>query len=151
MSNFSFRVIDNKTGKEADTYKIALKEDWAKGLMYCDMEGFAIHEDGHLLLLDECDNFAYCPNDRFTIIPEGSVVLPKKLYEQYTNELNNYEVGKRDGSKETAREILKLVDKKLDLYRNGVIGGSLYDDGYKSAVQEIKFSIKKLYGVEVEE
>ena len=56
-----------------------------------------------------------------------------------------------NAKKETARGILKLVDKKLDLYRNGVIGGSLYDDGYKSAVQEIKFSIKKLYGVEVGE
>lgn len=52
--------------------------------------------------------------------------------------------------KETARDILKFVDKKLDLYQNGVIGGSLYDDGYKSAVQEIKFSIKKQFGVEVE-
>ena len=53
--------------------------------------------------------------------------------------------------KETARKIYKLVDSKLDLYQNGVIGGSLYDVGYKSAVQEIKFSIKKQYGVEVEE
>lgn len=47
-------------------------------------------------------------------IPEGSVVLPKKLYEQYTNEFNNYEVGKRDGSKETAREILEKFSKCRD-------------------------------------
>lgn len=33
-----FRVIDNKTGKEADTWNIALHEEWAEGLVYCDME-----------------------------------------------------------------------------------------------------------------
>lgn len=63
-----FSVIDNKTGKEADLYKIALKEKWAKGLMYCDMEGFAIEEDGTLILLDECGRHTYCPEGRFTII-----------------------------------------------------------------------------------
>ena len=63
-----FKVIDKKTGKEADTYQIALKEDWAKDLMYCDMEGFAVEEDGTLLLVDECGKFEYCPQDRFEIV-----------------------------------------------------------------------------------
>ena len=62
-----FRVIDNKTGKEADAYEIALHEEWAQGLVYCDMEGFALLEDGTLILLDECGNFTYCPEDRFVI------------------------------------------------------------------------------------
>ena len=66
----TFRVIDKKTGKEADTWEIALKEDWAKRLCYCDMEGFAIEEDGTLLLLDECGRFEYCPEGRFEIVPE---------------------------------------------------------------------------------
>lgn len=35
----TFTVIDTKTGKEADEYNIALHEDWAKHLCYCDMEG----------------------------------------------------------------------------------------------------------------
>lgn len=60
-----FRVIDTKTGKEADTYEIALNEDWAKSLIYCDMEGFAIEEDGTLVLEDECGNYVYCPEGRF--------------------------------------------------------------------------------------
>ena len=63
----TFKVIDKKTGKEADTYKIALKEDWAKCLVYCDIEGFALTEDGVLVLMDECGNVAYCPDDRFEI------------------------------------------------------------------------------------
>ena len=65
-----FTVIDTKTGKKADTYEIALKEEWAKHLCYCDMEGFAIEEDGTLVLLDECGRVAYCPEGRFRIIPE---------------------------------------------------------------------------------
>lgn len=80
----TFRVIDKKTGKEADTYKIALKEDWAKHLIYCDMEGFAIEEDGSLVLMDECGNVAYCPDDRFEIVfekeePQGESVDISKL------------------------------------------------------------------------
>lgn len=67
MSMF-FKVIDKKTGKEADEYDIALNEKWAEGLCYCDMEGFAITNDGYLILLDECGNFAYCPLDRFEVI-----------------------------------------------------------------------------------
>lgn len=63
----TFTVIDNKTGEEADPYDIALNEDWAKSLMYCDMEGFAIEEDGTLILLDECGRHKYCPVGRFEV------------------------------------------------------------------------------------
>ena len=63
----TFSVIDTQTGKAPDLWQIALKEDWAKHLVYCDMEGFAIEEDGSLVLLDECGNFAYCPIGRFEI------------------------------------------------------------------------------------
>ena len=68
-----FDVIDTKTGEYPDLWDIALKEDWAKDLMYCDMEGFAIEEDGTLLLLDECGKFRYCPIGRFEVRrpPEG--------------------------------------------------------------------------------
>jgi hypothetical protein len=67
-----FTVIDKKTGKEADEYEIALKEDWAKDLMYCDMEGFALLQDGTLILVDECGRFEYCPADRFEIVFEDN-------------------------------------------------------------------------------
>jgi hypothetical protein len=66
-----FTVIDNKTGEYPDLWEIALKEDWAKHLMYCDMDGFAIMEDGTLILLDDCGEFAYCPEDRFTVVFEN--------------------------------------------------------------------------------
>ena len=63
----TFIVIDNKTGEEADTYDIALHEDWAKHLCYCDMEGWAIEDDGTLLLVDECGRFAYADRERFKV------------------------------------------------------------------------------------
>lgn len=56
-----FRVIDKKTGKEANRKRIA------RNLLYCDMDGFAIMEDGSLILMDECGYFRYCPEDRFEI------------------------------------------------------------------------------------
>lgn len=65
-----FDVIDLKTGKYPDIEKIALSEEWAKHLIYCDMEGFHIDEDGTLCLADECGNYAYCPHDRFEIVVE---------------------------------------------------------------------------------
>ncbi len=68
-----FKVYDNKTGKEANVYEIALHEEWARSLVYCDMEGFAITEDGDLVLMDECGNVVYCDADRFEVIFEGEV------------------------------------------------------------------------------
>lgn len=86
-----FTVIDTKTGKEADTYEIALKEEWAKHLCYCDIEGFAIEEDGTLVLLDECGKVAYCPEGRFRIILEPQwIPVTERLPEKYDNVLAYY-------------------------------------------------------------
>lgn len=49
-----FRVVDAHTGAEPDLEEIALHENWARHLMYCDLDGFSIEEDGTLPLLDEC-------------------------------------------------------------------------------------------------
>lgn len=71
LVEFPFCVFDKKKNKEADCYKIALKEDWAKCLCYCDMEGFAINQDGMLILLDECGRYTYCPDNRFKVVAEA--------------------------------------------------------------------------------
>ena len=62
-----FIVIDKVTGKEADAEKIALTEEWAKGLAYCDIDGFAITECGDLILLDECSRYVYVSRERFEV------------------------------------------------------------------------------------
>ena len=71
LVEFPFCVFDKKKNKEADCYKIALKEDWAKCLCYCDMEGFAITQDRMLILLDECGRYTYCPDNRFKVVAEA--------------------------------------------------------------------------------
>ena len=63
-----FFVIDTKTGTVPNCEEIALNEEWAKHLCYCDIDGFAIMEDGALILTDECGSFAYCPTDRFSVV-----------------------------------------------------------------------------------
>lgn len=66
--NRQFFVIDKTTGQEPDMEQIALHEQWANGLIYCDMEGFAVGENGSLYLLDECGAYRCCPEDRFEIV-----------------------------------------------------------------------------------
>jgi len=62
-----FRVVWVATGEPVtgdELEAIALKEPWARGLIYCDMDGFAVQSDGSLILLDKCGNHVYPP-------PEG--------------------------------------------------------------------------------
>jgi|GEM_PF-2390353 len=66
-----FDIIDTKTGQYPDVEKIALKEEWAKHLIYCDIDGFYIGEDGALLLVDDCGNSAFCPAERFEVTIAG--------------------------------------------------------------------------------
>src|SRR5690606_14324964 len=66
--SLEFTVIDKATGKYPDLKQVALKEEWAQNLIYTDMEGFCVDEDGNLLLMDECGNIAYCPPGRFRIV-----------------------------------------------------------------------------------
>ena len=40
-------------------------------VMYCDIDGFAIEQDGTLVLIDECGQIAYCSSDRFEICSEA--------------------------------------------------------------------------------
>ena len=65
--DLGFDIIDTKTGEYPDLEKIALTEEWAQGLVYCDMDGFAVRDDGSLILLDECGNCVSCPPGRFEI------------------------------------------------------------------------------------
>lgn len=92
-----FRVIDKQTSKEADAYEIALHEEWASCLVYCDMEGFAITEDGSLVLMDECGNVVYCDADRFKVVFEG--IRPQgtcktcKYYVPFRDQFSNRQRG----------------------------------------------------------
>ena len=62
-----FTVIDSATGKEPDLEKIACTEKWAEGLLWCDMDGWAIDQSGLLFLMDECGQYRYPPEHRYQI------------------------------------------------------------------------------------
>lgn len=62
-----FTVTEKNKNRYPDLAKICRKEDWAHGLCYHDIEGFAIGEDGSLYLLDECGNYGCVPFGRFRV------------------------------------------------------------------------------------
>lgn len=69
--NIKFKVIDPRTGKEPIfDHNHIFKEKWFKdsALIYCDIEGWYIGEDGFLILVDECGNVGYPPTDRFKVV-----------------------------------------------------------------------------------
>lgn len=76
--NIQFTVIDKKTEKYPDMETIALTEEWAHDLMYPDMWGFTVGEDGTLFLMDDCGNVRNCPSDRFDI--KLTAKIPKDAY-----------------------------------------------------------------------
>ncbi len=77
-----FKVVEWDTEEEPDLQKIALHEDWAKNLIYCDMDGFAFTEDGQLILKDDCNNVAVCPTGRFKVFWHYKMIVPKKEGEE---------------------------------------------------------------------
>jgi hypothetical protein len=48
--------------------EIALNQKWAQGLLYCDIDGFAVDKDGVLMLCDDCGVVRYPPEGLFEII-----------------------------------------------------------------------------------
>lgn len=86
----TFTVIDTKTGRYPDVSEIALTEDWAKHLIYCDIDGFYLGEDGNLVLVDDCGNAAFPPPDRFEIVWEVNEDEPDEsnatLYVKYDSD-----------------------------------------------------------------
>ena len=64
---FEIAVLNADGSPVTDLEKIALTEDWAKHLIWCDIDVFALTEDGTLVLLDDCGNVAYPPADRFKV------------------------------------------------------------------------------------
>ncbi len=71
-----FDVIDTQTGQYPNLERIALTEDWARGLVYCDVSGFAITDDGCLILMDDCDNVAHPPEGRFKVVALDATLFP---------------------------------------------------------------------------
>lgn len=124
-----FSVIDPRTGAEPDCQEIALTEDWAKNLIYCDIDCFAMTEDQHLILMDDCGNIAYPPPDRFKVIflkgEESNAPLTlDELREMDLNEwvwIENLDTG--DPFSHKSNYYQKLVTPKSDVLDGGTFWG----------------------------
>ena len=97
----TFKVIDKTTGEEPSSETI---DRLAKigGLMEMDIEGFAVTEDGELILLDECGRYTYVPQERFEV-----EVNPKKAWEEWFGNI-------REETKEEAESVntyIKSISK----------------------------------------
>jgi hypothetical protein len=83
----TFKVIDKRTGKEPIfDFNHIFREKWFKtsGLIYCDIDGWYIGEDGTLVLADDCGRIAYPPADRFDVVfeddrPKGKWIIRQDL------------------------------------------------------------------------
>lgn len=97
-----FKVIDNRTGKEPIyDFNHLFKEKWFKesGLIYCDISGWTIDEEGFLALSDDCDNIAYPPSERFSVVFDLS---------EFNKRFNTDYISKED--------IIRLLKKWSDGY-----------------------------------
>lgn len=60
-------TVKNPDGSIPDTEEIVRTEDWARGLMRFDIDGFYVDEYGYPVLLDDCNNVAVPPLGRFIV------------------------------------------------------------------------------------
>lgn len=159
-----------KRGKEKDKliqellhYATAEASGGIKFLIDCEGCAFYLYEILGYRKIDK--DSVVLSREEYENLKQNINSLNKQLIEaihtRYSEEEFEYKVDKaveeeldrveEEARKETAKNIYKLADNKLDLYRNGVIGGSLYDSGYQTAIYDIKRIIKKKFGVEIKE
>lgn len=66
MVKMTIDIIDNITGRPPSEKLIDCIAKEYK-LMRHDIDQFAVTEDGHLILLDDCGNFCYVDRNRFDL------------------------------------------------------------------------------------
>lgn len=72
-----FHVIDKRTGKEPIfDHNHIFKEKWFKesGLIWCDIDGWYISEDGQLALIDDCGKCVWVDQNRFVVVIDEPTV-----------------------------------------------------------------------------
>lgn len=62
----TIEIIDNTTGRPPSE-KLIDRIAKEYGLMRHDIDQFAVTEDGHLILLDDCGNFCYVDRNGFDL------------------------------------------------------------------------------------
>ena len=73
----TFHVIDKRTGNEPIfDHNHIFKEKWFKesGLIWCDIDGWYISEDGQLVLIDDCGKCVWVDQERFEVVIDEPTV-----------------------------------------------------------------------------
>lgn len=135
-----------------DSAEVLFNEDYRK-----------LPKDSVVLTKEELEE-KYEPSETFMAVSreleelkeslKDSVVLPKKLYELYMNELHNYEVGKRNGSKETAEKFYDKICTNTCVFTTPPTVSEDYNKGYVQAMadhSERIDQVAKQFGVEIKE
>lgn len=73
MSDAKVFVVKNRDGSTPNLEQIAITESWAKDLVYCDIGGFVMDEEGNLALTDDTNAIAYAPQGRFSVVFSSQV------------------------------------------------------------------------------
>lgn len=72
VRNLNFEVMDTNTGKVITDERIQEIAKNAGNLMVADIDQFAVTEDNHLVLLDECGNYSYYGGSDLVIRQTGN-------------------------------------------------------------------------------
>ena len=137
---FLYIVIDPSTGEYPDLEKIALNEEWAQGLVYCDMEGFATTEDGTLLLFDECGNYAICPPGRFVI----------RYFDKENRRLLDLAKARKGEGRITIKEAIDILDRKTTVPGDGYSFDQIYE-AFNMAIAALRLVDRERMEVEKKE
>lgn len=84
--NLSFKVIDKRTGKEPIfDHNHIFKEKWFKesGLIWCDIDGWYVSEDGELALIDDCGRSFLVDRNRFEVVYENIEQIKEEMCDHY--------------------------------------------------------------------
>lgn len=88
------RIIDTTTGKEP-TDEVIEKIAKENKLQLFDIDGFGINEDGQIILMDDCGNYAFADNTRFEakLVEEKREQEPKIGHWEWVQYDANPEIG----------------------------------------------------------
>ncbi len=82
----NFKVIDKRTGKEPIfDHNHIFKEKWFKesSLIWCDIDGWYVSEDGQLALTDDCGHTVWVDRNRFEVVYEDVEEIKEEMCDHY--------------------------------------------------------------------
>ena len=125
-----FKIIDITTGKEP-TSEVIAEIAYNNGLMVHDIDGFGINEDGQIILMDDCGNYAFADNTRF----EAKLVEEKREQESCEDCISRNAIIKTLNKMDRyVADELTLCDTERKFPQNEVF---IVDDVYEEIAEQL--------------